>query len=125
MSITTRVIQAEAIRRLFPDFPSDLDSFVATTNPILAGFYNAQPACIVGIIPQRESGVAGIWSWNTPLVFEHPLLYAREVHRLIRRIHQLYPVIFGGCISSDHRWLTSLGATFNHDATLFRIEIPQ
>jgi hypothetical protein len=125
MTHKTQVIQAAAIRDLFPDFPEDLGSYVGASNPIYVGRYHDEPVCIVGLIPQRESGVIGIWSWNTPQVFQHPIIYAREVRCLIHRIQQLYPIIIGGCFPYNRRWLSSLGATFNHDSTLFRIEAPQ
>jgi hypothetical protein len=125
MSTGIHLIQAPALHTIFTDFPRELDPYAQLSNPLYSGFYRDQPFCLVGVVPQRESGTCAIWGWNTPLVQSHPFIYARWAHRLIARIHVLYPIINGGCTSAKYRWLLSLGATFNEDLTQFRIEAPQ
>jgi hypothetical protein len=125
MSTGIHIIQSHSIHTFFPDFPRSLDGYVSLSNPLYAGFYRDQPFCVVGVVPQFQSGTCAIWGWNTPLVSSHPYIYARGAKRLISKIHHVYPIINGGCTSSKYRWLLSLGATFNSDLTQFRIEASQ
>jgi hypothetical protein len=118
-----QIISASAIAKDFPAFPEDLTPYVQLSNPIFAGYHRDQPFCIIGLVPQRTSGVVGIWGWNTHLVHDHPYIYARWAHRLIAKTHTLYPTIIGYCPAPKHRWLRTLGATFSGDN--FTIEAPQ
>jgi len=113
---------------IFRSFPEDLYPYLEKSNPLFAGIYHDEPFCLIGLVPQHVSGIAAIWGWNTPLVHEHPLIYARWAHRLIKRVHTLYPTIIGECSASKVKWLLSLGADFlprSNNMYLFRIEAPQ
>ena len=127
MSTGLRIIPADEIALHFPS-ARGLEPYTRVSNPIFLGTYHSEPFCLVGLIPQQESGVVAIWGWNSPLVADHPYIYARWGRRLIHRIHTLYPTIIGQCPLAKLKWLRSLGATFtfdtNHLAT-FRIEAPQ
>ena len=111
MSTGPRLIQADMVPVWFPKFPADLEPFLAASNPIYAGFYLDEPACIAGFIPQQHSGEALLWGWTTPIISAHPLVHARWARRLIARVHTVYPRIIGYCSTDKLHWISLLGAT--------------
>ena len=128
MSTGPRLIQQDMVPVWFPTFPSDLEPFLAASNPLYAGFYQDQPACIAGFVPQQRSGEALLWGWTTPLIDAHPLVHARWARRLIDRVHPVYPTIVGYCAQSKLRWIRLLGGRIAPAANgylYFTIEAPQ
>ena len=107
------IIQRRDIYTFFPQFPEELEVYALHSNPIFAGILDhITPFCVVGVVPQHDSGTCALWGWNTPLVAKHPYIYARWSRRLITRVHTLYPRIVGECSHAKMSWLAFLGATF-------------
>lgn len=107
------IIQPSAVLSVFPDFPEDLQVYVAHSNPLYGGFYHDMSFCIVGLIPQSDDpNMALIWGWNTPLVAKHPFIYGRWAHRMIKQALNLYPILVGICYKNQARWVSFLTDTY-------------
>jgi hypothetical protein len=120
-------ITPEQAVRLFPDIVDEsLDDFIRMSHPLLTGFYDDQPVCLVGLCPATlTSDTAYIWGWNTPAVNEHSLIYTRWARRLVARVLGLYPNLIGHCTRRKWKWLRSLGADLldvNGDMFTFQIK---
>ena len=104
-----RIIQADDIPSLFPGFPTNLNNFLAASNPIFAGYYQDSPACVAGFVPQQRSGTTLLWGWTTPIINAHPLIHVRFAARLIRRALCFYPTVIGYCSRDKAHWIKLLG----------------
>ena len=89
---------------------------------ILAGFYQSELLCIIGLIPRSFiSDEAYIWMQTMPAAKNHKLMVARHAKRVVARALEVYPEIIGHCFNeASAKWLRSLGATMSGDTFKIR-----
>lgn len=98
------------------------------SNPLFAGMYGAELACIIGLVPPTLiSSDAYIWMLHTTVVDRHKVSFGRHAIRLVRNLRQRYSRIVGHCMVTDKSaigWIKSFGATiFDFDDNLIWFEI--
>jgi hypothetical protein len=94
----------------FPEMPEVLLHSARDCAPLIGGFVDNTPFCVVGLVP-LDPGRAHIWGWNTDLVAKHPYIYARWAKRLIETYLNRYPTITGFCTVRKHKWVKSFGGS--------------
>lgn len=113
-------ISVEQMDRLVPDLPQDereiMHRVALQCNPLLAGMYGPDLACIVGLVPTTLlSDTVYLWLYTTPFVDRHKTSFGRWAKRLVAAMKMAYPMVTGHCLAADERaqrWLGRLGAEF-------------
>lgn len=84
------------------------------SNPLLAGTYNGEVVCVMGLVPiTMLSDKAYLWLITTDAVNEHKVAFGRAAHRFVLNMLRSYAQITGHCSSIQSIiWLTRLGAKF-------------
>lgn len=92
--------------------------FARLSHPLLAGIYEDQVACVLGLVPSTLlADSAYLWLWiDLDVIDQHRVSFGRHAKRAIAGCLQLYHEIHGHCLE-DHsiRWLRTLGAVFRDD----------
>lgn len=90
--------------------------FAERSEPLLAGMYDGELICIVGLIPHTTlSNTAYLWVHTTNAVKRHKTKFARYVRKWIRSDRIGYDYIRGHCFVDDlsaRDWVGWLGAEF-------------
>jgi hypothetical protein len=120
MNMELRAISVEEMEAV-PFSPQDrmvMVEWAAHCDQLLLGTFAGEPLCIVGLMP--APGAEYLWLYTLPAAEAHKTAGMRFAKRWMARVLRQYPTIVGHCVDpTSHRWVKSLGATFN--GTAFRI----
>lgn len=102
---------------VMPMADNNLQRFLGISQYAWEGKVNGEQACLWGLIPPTLlSDQAYLWLHTTAVAEQHQFLLVRYSQRMIQRMLEEFPLIFGHCALADtsaQRWLRWLGAEFD------------